>query len=91
MAEPSFYLGTVNTCPGGSTVTSVAECKAACNEFKLDPGGFVEGSLCYQNGQKTKCRQNDNIGANAALICKKGEFFIGVYTHVRFFSKYKHI
>ena len=87
IAEPSFYFGTENTCPGGANIASVAECETACNQLKLEKGvGFKEGSLCFKNINNNKCRQSGNRGVDALLICKKGKVFITIYTYIELIS-----
>ena len=56
------------------------ECKEACNDLKVRISNiklFKKGKRCIKGG-KEDCKQNNNLGSNAFMVCKKIGMVIGL-------------
>ena len=67
-------------CSDGTMIRDKTECEAACDAVGV-PGAskLQNGKPCFKNRQG-KCRQNNQIGGTASLICKNRGNQIYAYT-----------
>ena len=67
-------------CSDGSVIRDKTECEAACVAVGApSPMKLQHGKPCFKNRQG-KCRQNNQIGGTASLICKNRGNQIYAYT-----------
>ena len=78
-------------CTGGSKITGIEECKAACNDLDIEltnEKNFKDGKLCFKGGNR-KCSQNGRNGKNAFLVCTdKGNLLQNIISIVQEEAQY---
>ena len=79
------------TCSIGSTITTMQDCRDACNELNKEIGVTKRNKPCYIAGNG-KCRQDGRHGARARLVCmNKGNvhyvIFIQIHWHIIDFKR----